>query len=123
MNYNIGLRSFATSKSHPVDCLTSLTSTPSAISVKTSPQSLSTVKTPSSVIIRSTHAFPVKGREQFSKILCFPPCKGKKDKNQIRLGSRQTELTFAVCSIVTTTLVPALDTRSMAPPIPFTIFP
>ena len=32
-------------------------------------------------------------------------------------------LTFAQCSMVTTTLVPELDTRSIAPPIPLTIFP
>lgn len=31
--------------------------------------------------------------------------------------------TLAECSIVTTTLVPALATKSMAPPIPFTILP
>ena len=31
--------------------------------------------------------------------------------------------TFAVCSIVITTLVPRLATRSMAPPIPFTTLP
>ena len=31
--------------------------------------------------------------------------------------------TFAVCSMVTTTFVRGLDTRSMAPPIPFTILP
>ena len=31
--------------------------------------------------------------------------------------------TFAVCSIVITTLVPGLATRSMAPPIPFTTLP
>ena len=32
-------------------------------------------------------------------------------------------ITFAVCSMVITTLVPWLETRSMAPPIPFTILP
>lgn len=31
--------------------------------------------------------------------------------------------TLAECSIVTTTLVPALATRSIAPPMPFTILP
>ena len=31
--------------------------------------------------------------------------------------------TFAVCSMVTTTLVCGLDTRSIAPPIPFTTLP
>jgi hypothetical protein len=30
---------------------------------------------------------------------------------------------LAVCSMVTITLVPAADTRSMAPPMPFTILP
>ena len=43
------------------------------------------------------------GNYKDSKILCFPP--------------------LAVCSIVTMTLVPAAETKSMAPPIPFTIFP
>ena len=31
--------------------------------------------------------------------------------------------TLAVCSIVTTTLVPGDETKSIAPPIPFTILP
>lgn len=56
-----------------------------------------------SVIIRSTHCFPVNGNEHSSKILCVPP--------------------LAVCSIATTTLVPGAATRSMAPPIPFTNLP
>ena len=55
-----------------------------------------------SVMIISTHLWPVKGSEHWSSILCLPP--------------------LAVCSIVTMTLLP-LDTRSMAPPIPFTILP
>jgi len=53
-------------------------------------------------MILSTHCSPVAGSVQFSRILCTPP--------------------LATCSIVTTTLFP-LDTRSMAPPIPFTILP
>mmetsp|Transcript_31031 Transcript_31031/g.81260 ORF Transcript_31031/g.81260 Transcript_31031/m.81260 type:complete len:218 (-) Transcript_31031:788-1441(-) len=56
-----------------------------------------------SVIILSTHALPVRGRVQSSRILCLPP--------------------FAVCSMVMTTLVPGDDTRSIAPPIPLTILP
>ena len=56
-----------------------------------------------SVMIISTTPFPVSGREQSSKILCFPP--------------------FATCSMVTTTFVPALPTKSMAPPIPLTTLP
>lgn len=36
---------------------------------------------------------------------------------------RRHSLTLAECSMVTTTFVWALDTRSMAPPIPFTILP
>ena len=31
-------------------------------------------------------------------------------------------MTFALCSMVTTTVVVLLDTRSIAPPIPLTIF-
>ena len=54
-------------------------------------------------MIISTQFLPVRGKLQDSKILCFPP--------------------LAVCSIVTMTLVPAAETKSMAPPIPFTIFP
>lgn len=36
---------------------------------------------------------------------------------------RNNAPTFAVCSIVMTTFDPGVETRSMAPPIPFTILP
>lgn len=49
---------------------------------------------------------------------------GKEQKQHtILLKKKFFFFTFAECSIVTTTLVLALDTKSMAPPIPFTIFP
>ena len=35
----------------------------------------------------------------------------------------ETHVTFAECSMVTTTLVLELDTKSIAPPIHLTIFP
>ena len=56
-----------------------------------------------SVITMSTQFFPVRGRLHLSNILCPPP--------------------FAVCSIVTITFEPGAETRSIAPPIPLTIFP
>lgn len=56
-----------------------------------------------SVITMSTQFFPVRGRLHFSNILCPPP--------------------FAICSIVTITFEPGAETRSIAPPIPLTIFP
>ena len=90
-NYSIGFRSFATSKTHPVDSTTSWTPTPSAISDKISPRSLSTVKTPSSVMMRSTQALPVRGRVQLSKILCFPPCK-KRDRNWKQFRAPKAEV-------------------------------
>ena len=46
--------------------------------------------------------------------------------NQVKIELKQVIVwchTLAVCSIVTTTLVVGEETRSMAPPIPFTIFP
>ena len=72
-----------------------------------------------SVTIRSTTFLPVRGRVHSSSILWAPPC------NQITndiYRERERE-TLAVCSIVMTTLVLGEETRSMAPPIPFTIFP
>lgn len=51
----------------------------------------------------STHFFPVSGKEQSESILWAP--------------------FLAVCSIVTTTFVLGADTKSIAPPIPFTILP
>ena len=56
-----------------------------------------------SVTIMSTTPRPVRGREQVSSIL-FPP-------------------DLAECSMVTITLAPGDATRSMAPPMPFTILP
>ncbi len=56
-----------------------------------------------SVMMRSTHFWPVSGRLQDSRILCAPP--------------------LALCSIVMTTFVPGLETRSIAPPMPLTILP
>ena len=55
-----------------------------------------------SVTIRFTHRRPVSGSVHCSRILGVP--------------------SFAVCSIVTTTRL-APETRSIAPPMPFTIFP
>jgi hypothetical protein len=63
---------------------------------------LSKEKTAISVISKSTTAFPVRGKVQLDNILCSP--------------------FLAVCSIVTTTLL-APFTKSIAPPIPFTILP
>lgn len=51
----------------------------------------------------STQFFPVSGNEHSGNILWAP--------------------FLAVCSMVTTTLVLGADTKSMAPPIPFTNFP
>ena len=51
----------------------------------------------------STQLMPVRGRLHLCMILCLPP--------------------LAVCSMVTMTLVSPADTRSIAPPMPFTILP
>ena len=67
-----------------------------AISVKVKPFCLSISITPMSVMMVLTTCTPVNGRLQSSRILCLP---------------------LAVCSMVTTTLLPE-PTRSMAPPIP-----
>jgi len=97
---------------------------PSANSMRVRPLDLSTRNTASSVMMRSTTLVPVSGRLHCGRILCAP--------------------VFAVCSMVTTTypsprrqldhfvtitrvdcritLLPLL-TRSIAPPIPFTILP
>ena len=63
--------------------------------------SLLNSNTASSVINKSTTYFPVSGRVHYSSILWLP---------------------FAVCSIVTTTLLAPL-TKSIAPPIPLTNLP
>lgn len=54
-------------------------------------------------MIISTQFLPVSGKVHSGNILCEP--------------------FLAACSIVTTTLVRGADTRSIAPPIPFTILP
>ena len=64
------------------------------------------VKTPRSVITMSTTRVPVSGRSHWFS----------------SFGLSEPSLPLAVCSITTTTfLTPA--TRSMAPPMPFTILP
>mmetsp|Transcript_22955 Transcript_22955/g.55691 ORF Transcript_22955/g.55691 Transcript_22955/m.55691 type:complete len:211 (+) Transcript_22955:99-731(+) len=99
----IGFISSATRNFATVFSRTSSTETPSATSVNTSsPISLSTSNTAISVMIMSTIPFPVRGSEHLSRIFGAP--------------------FFEQWSIVTTTRLPQL-TRSIAPPIPFTIFP
>ena len=56
-----------------------------------------------SVIIISTQPLPVNGKVHVGSILCSP--------------------LFDVCSMVTITLVRGAETRSIAPPIPFTNLP
>lgn len=56
-----------------------------------------------SVIIVFTQFFPVSGKLHWGNILWLP--------------------SLAACSIVTTTLVPGAETRSIAPPMPLTSFP
>ena len=70
------------------------------------PPFLSIANTPRSVITRSTTPAPVSG-----KVHCLSS-----------FGSSEPSFPLAVCSMTTTTfLTPA--TRSMAPPMPFTILP
>ena len=134
----IGIRLSATKNSQPVALLTCSSEKSELISVNIRPLSPFTSKTPwndtslnlyhelfiitysiiwiflvpinvlyrirtISVITMLTQFFPVNGSEHFSNILCPPP--------------------LAVCSIVTITFDPGAETRSIAPPIPFTIFP
>lgn len=60
------------------------------------------IRRTSSVMMRLTHRAPVRGNEHRLRSLGVP--------------------SLDICSMVTTTRAP-LDTRSMAPPIPFTFFP
>lgn len=121
----IFFRSGDTSNSHPVLVMISSIVTSSPISNSVKPLSLSTLNTACevqreifvlingskkwrfnqtfSVIIMSTHPFPVNGRLHFDNILWDP--------------------SFALCSIVTMTFVPGAETKSMAPPIPLTNLP
>mmetsp|Transcript_20425 Transcript_20425/g.38089 ORF Transcript_20425/g.38089 Transcript_20425/m.38089 type:complete len:363 (+) Transcript_20425:123-1211(+) len=82
----------------------SSTVTPLASSMSVNPPFfLSHLNTHMSVMIKSTTPLPVRGKEQ-SLIIFFVP-------------------SFATCSMVTTTREPGAPTRSIAPPIPLTIFP
>lgn len=99
----IGFKSSATSKLQPVAAVSFSTVSPSAISINLKPLSKSTVNTAFSVIIMLTHCFPVRGKLHCFKIFGLP--------------------FFALCSIQITTLVPGADTKSIAPPIPFTSLP
>ncbi len=101
--HNIALTSSATLKSASVFDRTSSTVTPSAISTRVRPVVKSTSKTHSSVIMRLTQAFPVRGNSHCFKIFGRP--------------------FLSVCSIVMTTFVSlGFETRSIAPPKPL-IFP
>lgn len=67
----------------------------------------------SSVIMRPTHLRAVKGRSQYRRIFGLP---------SYNIIVSFTLYTFVVCSVTTITLVPD-SARSIAPPIPRTIFP
>jgi len=94
-------RSGATSRPVPVAFRTSSRVVSGAISRRSSPSGTTSI-TARSVTTRWTHRRPVRGSVQCSRILGAP--------------SR------AVCSMATTTRF-APETRSIAPPIPFTILP
>mmetsp|Transcript_51318 Transcript_51318/g.159064 ORF Transcript_51318/g.159064 Transcript_51318/m.159064 type:complete len:224 (-) Transcript_51318:1037-1708(-) len=99
-------RGSATSNSKPVAALTASRVTPGAISrsvgLAPSGACLLKSKTPMSVMHRSTTLSPVRGREQLCFSLCLSP--------------------LAKCSMTIKTLE-SEETRSMAPPMPLTIFP
>src|SRR5437773_2743518 len=90
-----------TISSVPVALRTASTVVSGATSRRSRPSAVTSI-TAISVTIRFTQCWPVRGSVQRSRILGLP--------------------SLAACSMVTTTRL-APETRSMAPPIPFTIFP
>mmetsp|Transcript_148346 Transcript_148346/g.474814 ORF Transcript_148346/g.474814 Transcript_148346/m.474814 type:complete len:217 (+) Transcript_148346:169-819(+) len=102
---NIVFKFSATLNSKPVAALTASSVVSGAISIKvggTSGPVVTKSKTPSSVMHLLTTRAPVRGRPQDCFNLCLPP--------------------LAVCSMTTSTRE-SDETRSMAPPMPFTILP